>query len=124
SNTTPTQTINGEETTFPVTQYVRFDQVLEPFAAGAGAEAFSYKRQYFDSDVSYSIMPFTAVRVGYSRETDKRTFRQFEHTADNIFRVALDTTGWQYLQLRAQYDYAKRTGSGLEEEVFDAENEG
>jgi MtrB/PioB family decaheme-associated outer membrane protein len=124
NNTTPTQTINGEETTFPVTQYVRFDQVLEPFAAGAGAEAFSYKRQYFDSDVSYSIMPFTAVRVGYSRETDKRTFRQFEHTADNIFRVALDTTGWQYLQLRAQYDYAKRTGSGLEEEVFDAENEG
>ena len=38
--------------------------------------------------------------------------------------MALDTTGWQYLQLRAQYDYAKRTGSGLEEEVFDAENEG
>jgi MtrB/PioB family decaheme-associated outer membrane protein len=124
NNTTPTTTVHGEETTFPVTEYVRFDQVVEEFIAGPGAEPFSYKRQYFDSDVSYSVMPFTAVRLGYSRETDKRTFREFEHTADNIFRVAVDTTGWNYLQLRAQYDYAHRTGTGLDEEVFDAEHEG
>src|SRR5215203_3796805 len=124
NNTTPTTTVNGESTSFPVTEYVRFDQVVEEFVAGAGAVPFSYKRQYFDADTSYSILPFTAVRLGYSREGDKRTFREFENTTDNIFRVSVDTTGWSYLQLRAQYDYAKRTGSGLDEEVFDAENEG
>jgi MtrB/PioB family decaheme-associated outer membrane protein len=123
-NSTPTTSVNGEETTFPVTEYVRFDQVIEPFTVGPGAEPFSYRRQYFDSDVSYSVLPFTAVRLGYSRETDKRTFRDFEHTADNTIRLALDTTGWSYLQLRTQYDYAKRTGTGLDEEVFDADNEG
>ena len=57
---------------------------------------------YFDSDMSYSVLPFTALRLGYSRETDKRTFREFESTADNIVRVAMDTTGWSYLQLRAR----------------------
>jgi hypothetical protein len=123
-NTTPTTTVNGESTSFPVTEYVRFDQVVEEFVAGAGAVPFSYKRQYFDADTSYSILPFTAVRLGYSRESDRRTFRDFEKTTDNIFRMSIDTTGWSYLQLRAQYDYARRTGSGLDEEVFDAENEG
>jgi MtrB/PioB family decaheme-associated outer membrane protein len=110
---------------FGVVNYVRFDQVIEPFASDAmGTEAFSYKRQYTDADLSYRVAPFTAVRVGYSREGDRRTFRQFENTTDNIFKVALDTTGWQFATLRVQYDYAKRTGTGLEEEVFDAENEG
>ena len=123
-NTTPTTVVNGETTTFPVTEYVRFDQVVEEFVAGAGAEPFSYKRQSSTPTCRTSLLPFTAVRLGYSRESDKRTFREFEHTTDNIFRMAVDTTGWSYLQLRAQYDYAKRTGIGLDEEVFDAENEG
>jgi MtrB/PioB family decaheme-associated outer membrane protein len=123
NNTPHVNTANGS-TTFPVEEYVRFDQVEEEFIAGAGAEPFSYRRQYFDADTSYSFLPFTALRLGFSRETDKRTFREFEQTAENTVRVAVDTTGWTYLQLRAQYDYAKRTGSGLDEEVFDAENEG
>ena len=109
---------------FPVEQYVRFDQVVEEFVAGTGTEAFSYKRQYFDADLSYSLMPFTAVRVGYSHEGDERSFREFESTGDNIVKLALDTTGWQYGMLRMQYDYAKRTGSGLDEEVFDCDEAG
>ena len=124
NNTTPEVTTPLGSTTFPVTEYVRFDQVEEEFIAGAGAEPFSYTRNYFDADTSFSLLPFTALRLGYSREGDERTFREFEKTTDNIVKVALDTTGWNYLQLRAQYDYAKRTGSGLDEEVFDAENEG
>jgi MtrB/PioB family decaheme-associated outer membrane protein len=123
-NDTPHVDTARGSTTFPVEEYVRFDQVVEEFIAGAGAEPFSYRRQYFDSDLSYSLLPFTALRVGFSRETDRRTFREFERTAENTVRVALDTTGWSYLQLRAQYDYAKRTGSGFDEEVFDAEQEG
>jgi MtrB/PioB family decaheme-associated outer membrane protein len=124
NNTTPEIDTPRGSTTFPVEEYVRFDQVVEEFIAGAGAEPFSYRRQYLDADVSYSLLPFTALRVGYSRETDRRTFRQFEDTAENTVRVAVDTTGWSYLQLRAQYDFARRTGSGLEEVVFDAEQEG
>jgi hypothetical protein len=109
---------------FPVHEYVRFDQVIEPFEFGPGAEPFSYTRQYVDADLSYNVMPFTALRVGYSMERDERTFREFETTTDNMFKVAVDTTGLRYVTLRAQYDFAKRTGEGLDEEVFDADNEG
>jgi MtrB/PioB family decaheme-associated outer membrane protein len=107
----------------PVTDYVRFDQVVEAWALGH-TEDFSYTRQYFDADFSYNLAPFTAVRVGYGLEKDKRTFRQFERTNDNTLRVSLDTTGVSWLMFRAQYDYSKRTGTGLDEQVFDAESEG
>jgi|GEM_PF-1879385 len=110
---------------FPVHEYVRFDQVEEEFLLETGgAVPFSYKRQYFDADFSYNVLPFTAVRVGYSHEGDDRTFREFETTSENTIRLAVDTTGWNFLTLRAQYDFAKRTGEGLDEQVFDAENEG
>jgi hypothetical protein len=36
-------------------------RVIEEFLAGTGTEAYSYKRQYFDADFSYSFKPFTAV---------------------------------------------------------------
>ena len=109
---------------FPVHEYVRFDQVIEPFEFGPGAEPFSYNRQYFDADASYNVMPFTALRLGYSLERDERTFREFETTTDHTFKLAVDTTGLRYLNLRAQYDVARRLGDGLDEEVFDADNEG
>ena len=86
TTTRRTSTRRDGSTTFPVEEYVRFDQVVEEFIAGAGAEPFSYRRQYFDSDVSYSLLPFTALRVGFSRETDRRTFREFERTAENTVR--------------------------------------
>jgi MtrB/PioB family decaheme-associated outer membrane protein len=114
---------NNDTPELPVTDYVRIDQVVEEWAIG-GTEAFSYTRHYFDADLSYNVMPFTAVRVGYGMEKDKRTFRQFEETTDNTLRVSLDTTGLSWATFRAQYDYSKRTGTGLDEEVFDAENEG
>ena len=82
------------------------------------------KRQYLDADYSYNIAPFTALKAGYGLESDRRTFRQFESTKDQTFRVSLDTTGSTWLTLRAQYNYSKRTGTGLDEEVFDAEDEG
>jgi len=108
---------------FPVTQYVPYDSKIGTFADG-GTEAFSYIRHYFDADLTYNLMPFTALKVGYGLETDKRTFRQFDKTANNTFRLAVDTTRTTWLMLRAQYDYSKRTGSGLDEQVFDADTDG
>ena len=108
---------------FPVTDFVNYDTSVAAFAEG-GTDALSYKRQYFDADYSYNIAPFTALKAGYGLESDRRTFRQFESTKDQTFRVSLDTTGSTWLTLRAQYNYSKRTGTGLDEEVFDAEDEG
>lgn len=114
---------NNKTPEFPVTSFANYDTSMSTFTEG-GADALSYTRQYFDADYSYNIAPFTAVKAGYGLEADKRTFRQFENTKDQTFRVSLDTTGATWLMLRAQYNYSKRTGTGLDEEVFDAENEG
>jgi MtrB/PioB family decaheme-associated outer membrane protein len=108
---------------FPVTQYVAYDTNLSTFADG-GTEAFSYIRHYFDADLTYNLMPFTALKVGYGLESDKRTFRQFDKTVNQTLRFAVDTTRTTWLMLRAQYDYSHRTGTGLDEEVFDADNDG
>lgn len=110
---------------FPVENYVRLDGNVSSFAGfGAGNHLFEYRRQYFDADTSYTVLPFTAVRLGYSMERDRREFREFERTTEHMVKVALDTTGWQYGTFRVQHDFAKRTGDGLDEEVFDAEEEG
>jgi MtrB/PioB family decaheme-associated outer membrane protein len=108
---------------FPVTQYVAYDANVSDFANG-GTEDFSYVRNYFDADLTYNLMPFTALKIGYGLESDKYTFRQFDKTVNNTLRVALDTTRTTWLMFRAQYDYSHRTGSGLDEEVFDADNDG
>lgn len=108
---------------FHITEYVRFDQVIEPPLL-EHTHAFSYTRHYLDADASYNVLPFTAVRLGYSLERDDRTFRQTEATTENTVKFAVDTTGWQYVSFRAQYDFAKRTGDGLDEQVFDDLNEG
>lgn len=107
---------------FPILDYVRFDQ--NRYVHALAGEPFGYKRQYVDADVSYSVLPFTALRLGYARESDERTFREFEKTHENTVRVSFDTTGWQFASLRMQYDFAKRTGDGLDEEIFDCDEDG
>lgn len=102
---------------FPVSEYVRVDSGAGASLTG-GSEPFGYTRQFVDLDASLTPLPFTAVRVGYSREHDDRTFRLFEETTDNTVRAAVDTVGFAWGSLRLQYEHAVRTGEGLDEEVF------
>jgi MtrB/PioB family decaheme-associated outer membrane protein len=107
---------------FPIGDYVRFDQ--NAYFHEYAAEPFGYRRQYFDADASFSVLPMAALRVGFGRESDERTFREFEETHDNTLRLAFDTTGWSFAMLRLQYDFSKRTGDGLDEHVFTCDEDG
>ena len=40
-------------------------------------------------------------------------------TGDNIFRLSADTSGLDWIMLRAVYEHANRTGSGFDEQVLD-----
>jgi MtrB/PioB family decaheme-associated outer membrane protein len=82
-------------------------------------EPNSFKRKTFDFDASYTPFDYVAFGVGLGREEGDRTFRIFEKTTEDMFRVSLDSTGNQYVTLRAKYEYSKRTGSGFEEELLD-----
>jgi len=98
-------------------QYVGLDSSLVTSATG-GSEPFGYVRHFLDLDASYAPVTFAAVRLGYGREHNDRTFRHFEATTENTLRASLDSTGLTWGSMRLQYEHGERTGQGLDEEVF------
>ena len=84
-----------------------------------GTEPLGYVRDHFDADASFTPIPFTAFRVGYTREEETRTHRYFEKTTDNVLRGTIDLTGNAFLSVRTIYEHSRRTGNGLDEQVLD-----
>jgi MtrB/PioB family decaheme-associated outer membrane protein len=82
-------------------------------------EPTSMKRRTFDADASFTPYQYVALGVGLTREDGDRTHRIFETTAENSYRVSVDSTGNQYLTLRAKYEHSRRTGSGFEEALLE-----
>lgn len=96
---------------FDATEYVRFDAV--PEETGSANHLHSIARDTFDATVSFNVMPQSTLRVGYGYDSWNRTSRAHNDMADNIFRVTFDTMAYQYLTLRAGYEYNSRTGDGF-----------
>jgi MtrB/PioB family decaheme-associated outer membrane protein len=82
-------------------------------------EPSSFKRQNFDLDASYAPINYLSFGAGYGRENGDRTFRIYESTAEDIFRVTVDSTGNQYFTVRAKYEVSSRTGSGFEPHLLE-----
>ncbi len=103
---------------FHVTNTVAYDTTPEVLAEG-GNTPYSVNRKTFDADVSYTPTKYAAFRAGYTRSDIDQTFRSVDSTGENTFRLSADATGVTWLTLRAVYEYAKRTGSGFDEEALD-----
>jgi len=97
---------------------VRFDGVLDDASAAEPPEFYSVKRENFDVDGTFSGLPFTSIKVGYGSAISDRTFRIFEKTNENTFRVSADSTGNRYVTLRALFENSVRTGKALDEELL------
>ncbi|HET9263374.1 MAG TPA: MtrB/PioB family decaheme-associated outer membrane protein [Vicinamibacterales bacterium] len=82
-------------------------------------EPSSFKRQNLDLDASFTPVNYLAFGVGYGREDGDRTFRIYENTAEDIFRVTVDSTGNQYFTVRAKYEVSNRTGSGFDPHLLE-----
>lgn len=109
---------SNETDAFDVTDRVRIDQVrelLDPEGLGKhGPEFYSITRQRLDLEAAYSPLRFTSVRLGYGHTRGSRTFRIFEHTSENTIRATVDTTGNQWLSLRAQVERSARNGDDFD----------
>ena len=81
-------------------------------------EPLSVRNHMLDLDASFTPSHHFAFGVGYGRRDDSRTFRVFEDTAENTFRVSVDSTGNAYYTLRVKYEYSNREGSGFEPELL------
>ncbi len=98
---------------FDAVEYVRFDAV--PEETGGAAEGHDIVRDTFDTGVSFKLMPFSTLRVGYGYDNFNRTGRAHNDMRDQAFRLTWDSTGFQYLSLRAGYERVSRKGFGFSE---------
>jgi MtrB/PioB family decaheme-associated outer membrane protein len=103
---------------FHVGQTVAYDTSVATFAE-SGTSPYSFNRKSVDAEVSYTPVRHTALRAGYTLEKMAQTFRQFDSTTENTVRLSADVTGTNWLTLRGVYEHARRTGSGLDDQVLD-----
>jgi MtrB/PioB family decaheme-associated outer membrane protein len=92
-------------------------------ATAEPSEYHSVTRSTFDADVAFDVARYTSLKVGYSFAGADYTHRLFETTNENVFRVSLDTTGYQYLMLRALYENRKREGDTFDQDSLDEAGE-
>ena len=98
---------------FEAVEYVRFDAV--PEETGGTAEGHDIVRDTFDTYLSFKAMPFSTVRIGYGYDNFDRTGRAHNNMRDQSFRLTWDSTGYQYVTLRAGYERVARKGFGFSE---------
>jgi MtrB/PioB family decaheme-associated outer membrane protein len=103
---------------FRVANLVAYDTTVEAFAE-PGTSPYSFTRKALDADVSVTPFSYVAFRAGYTREAIDQSFRTFDSTTEDIVRLSADATGVSWLTLRAAYEHAKRTGTGLDEQSLD-----
>ncbi|MEO5819910.1 MAG: MtrB/PioB family outer membrane beta-barrel protein [Vicinamibacteraceae bacterium] len=100
-----------------VPNQIKYDQAPQ-VAAVPETEPLSFSRAIVDLEGSFTPWRHGAIRVGYSREAVDRSFRLVEETTDHTLRLAYDVATLDRVTVRADLTRSKRTGSGLDEEVF------
>lgn len=96
--------------------------VVGDWAVGTGqweSEPFSVRRQSADFDASVTPHKFVAFGAGYSHDASKATYRIFERTAEDTFRVSVDSTATAFFTVRLKYEFSRRTGSGFDEALLE-----
>lgn len=84
-----------------------------PVATG-GTSVYGFSRQDADVDVTFTPLRYTAVKVGYGRNSTDRTRRLLGRTTTDKLRLGADVTGNQYVTVRGLYEYSARRGSDLD----------
>lgn len=87
-------------------------------ASAHGSEYHSVKRVSFDAEGALQVLPTTSLKVGYGHLASDYTHRIWEKTAEDVFRVSVDTTGNQYVMLRGLYENRQRDGEHFEAEAL------
>lgn len=95
---------------------VAYDSSFQPVAGPS--QYHSVTRTTVDADAAFQVMPSTSLRVGVSHLASDYTNRIWDSTAENVFRVSLDTTSNSPLMLRGVYENRRRTGDGFEPQAL------
>lgn len=98
-----------------IPQYINYDTSIK-VSATPGPELFAHDRTTFDGDVTWTGLQPLAVTAAYSLNVNGWDHRVFESSDEHVFNLKADAVGNQWMTFRANYEHAKRTGDGLDEE--------
>lgn len=105
------------------TQHFETTPITGDWTLGTGTvenEPLSVRRHTLDLDSSFAASRFAVLGAGFTREAAARSFRIFEDTTENIFRVTADSTGNAYVTARLKYEIADRQGSAFDGHLLEA----
>lgn len=111
---------NSHQNQMPVFDHsysVRFDAVPE-LVPGDASEPYTITQDKFDVDASFSVIPYSSLKVGYGYDGNSKDYLVYRKLTDNTFRVSLDSMGYQWVTLRALYEHTKRSGSDFHQEAI------
>jgi MtrB/PioB family decaheme-associated outer membrane protein len=97
-----------------IPQYISLDEGVSDSLTG-GPRLFAHDRTNFDLDATWTRLLPLALTAGYSYNGGGYDARTFDSTGENSLFLSADAVGTQWVTVRARYDYADRSGSGLDE---------
>jgi MtrB/PioB family decaheme-associated outer membrane protein len=100
-----------------IPQFINYDTSVKESSTG-GPEPYAHSRTNFDADATWSGLPPLALTVGYAHNGGGHDFRIFDSTSEHVLQLTADAVGSQWVTFRAQYEFADRNGSGLDEELL------
>ena len=100
-----------------IPQFVSYDAHVTNSVL-SGPELYAHSRTTFDADATYTGFLPLALTAGYTRNGTGHDFRIYESTGEDILRLVADTVGSQWVTFRAEYEFADRRGSGLNEALL------
>jgi MtrB/PioB family decaheme-associated outer membrane protein len=82
-------------------------------------EPASTTRKTLDLDGAIAAHKYLDIGFGYTREDGDRTYRIYEKTAEDIYRVSFDSVANQFVTVRTKYEHSRREGSGFDEALLE-----
>jgi MtrB/PioB family decaheme-associated outer membrane protein len=108
---------NNHTTEALIPQFVSYDDGVSTSLIG-GPEVYAHDRTTFDANATWSGILPVALTAGYTRNNSGYDFRIFDSTGEDVLYLTADAVGSSWLTFRANYEFADRSGSGLNEAIL------
>ena len=100
-----------------IPQFINYDTSVKGSSTG-GPEPYAHSRTTLAADATYTGLGPVALTFGYTHNGSSHEFRVYEDTGEQVLKVAADMVGSQFVTFRAAYEFADRSGSGLNEDLL------
>jgi MtrB/PioB family decaheme-associated outer membrane protein len=100
-----------------IPEFINYDTSVKVSSTG-GPEPYAHNRTTIDADAIWTGLTPLAFTAGYTYNGGGYDFRIFDGTSENALRLAVDALSSQWITFRAEYELARRSGSGLNEDLL------